>query len=53
MIIRIDTENDAFKPDPGPEIYRILLALSARVHKGAVRGILTDLNGNKIGDFEP
>jgi hypothetical protein len=50
--IRIETDNAAFDPDPGPEPARILRKLADRLEGGAdlaesIR--LMDYNGNTVG----
>jgi hypothetical protein len=52
--ITIETDNDAFYPDPGPELARILRKLADRLDGGelaeSVR--LMDYNGNTVGRAE-
>lgn len=45
-------DNDAFQPDPRPEIARILRELADKIENGMEEGrfFLRDLNGNKVGD---
>lgn len=45
FIVQIDTGNDAFQPDPMPEISRILRAINC------TSGYLYDTNGNRVGEF--
>lgn len=48
----IHTDNDAFHPEPGPEIARILHLVARRVEDGAdLRHFQTlrDVNGNDVG----
>jgi hypothetical protein len=50
----IDTENDAFKPDPSPELARILRAIADRIESGEFYGhylTIRDTNGNDVGRF--
>lgn len=59
ILIKIDTENDAFQPDPAPETARILEGIVKRIREGfmvnqflgmGLEGYtLRDLNGNKAG----
>jgi hypothetical protein len=56
LIIKID--NDAFKPDPVPEVARILRGLADKLEQtpGALvmgtRERVFDVNGNRIGFFD-
>jgi hypothetical protein len=61
LTITIDGENDAFDPDPVPEVLRILRALSHRLESGSFKLMpqftnlaqdsapLPDVNGNIVG----
>lgn len=50
--IEIDTENDAFQPDPAPEVARLLLVAAHRaLRNDTSQGTLIDLNGNTVGSF--
>lgn len=50
VLIEIDTENDAFKPNPAREVARILHSESQRMKiDGLRKKILQDVNGNVIG----
>ena len=45
-------DNDAFKPDPVPEIVRLLrTAATALEHEHPETGTLIDKNGNRVGMF--
>lgn len=50
-LVRIETDNDAFYPDPGPELARILRTLADRLEgEGSSEPIrLRDYNGNTVG----
>jgi hypothetical protein len=55
LVITIDTDNDAFQPDPGPEVERILFELGLRLSRARFESfptalILKDINGNEAGD---
>jgi hypothetical protein len=48
--ISINTENEVFGDDPGPEIARILRELADTVEGGSLDGtMLRDSNGNTVG----
>ena len=52
MVIEIDVENSAFRPEPEPELYRILLDVvkTERIVEG--RNVtLHDGNGNGVGQI--
>jgi hypothetical protein len=53
MTITISTGNDAFQPDPKPEIIRILRlyieALEKDTRPGIPTGKIFDINGNSVG----
>lgn len=53
--IVINLDNDAFKPDPGPECSRILDRLSVQIEcvtlEPGQNQSLHDINGNKVGYF--
>lgn len=49
----IDTDNDAFNPDPGPELARLLRKIADRIEDDVpdhYRTIL-DINGNDVGRY--
>ena len=51
IVITIDTDSDAFRPDPVPEVVRLLSEAADYAH---ARGLVTtrallDLNGNTVG----
>ncbi len=50
--LTIDISNDAFQPDSGPELVRILREVANQVEYGLsdARGVY-DINGNKIGEW--
>ena len=51
----ISIDNEAFQPDPVPEIARILRALAATIEQqrgGETFGPIRDINGNRIGEYE-
>lgn len=47
--VTFDTDNDAFHPEPGPEIVSILKGVIARIENGESGGYIRDTNGNAIG----
>lgn len=51
VVVRIRTGNDAFQPNPGPELARIFRELADKLDAGSggfqVR--LRDINGNTVG----
>jgi hypothetical protein len=54
LSIRIDTENDAFGPQPGPELARILRKLADRIDDDYTLEteptiLLRDGSGNPVG----
>jgi|GEM_PF-1334871 len=53
LTIELATDNDAFTPDPAPEVARILADLAQRVARGDLRDgdafPLRDVNGNRCG----
>lgn len=51
--ITIETENDAFHPDPWTEVQRILeRIIDVNNQHGVSEGTLWDINGNKVGAVE-
>ena len=52
-MIKIETENAAFDPEPGRELARILRELADVIELYATdtQVTLRDLNGNKVGQF--
>ncbi len=53
-LIEIATDNDAFFPEPGPELARILRHLAERIETASpdelAAGVrLLDYNGNRVG----
>jgi hypothetical protein len=58
LTIEIQCDNDAFYPEPGPEVARILSNLADRIRLEVARGghgdldaycPLMDYNGNRVG----
>ena len=47
--VKIKLDNAAFDFDPRPELRRILLDLTDRLHNSADAYILQDSNGNSVG----
>ena len=50
MTINIKTENEAFD-DPN-ELPRLLLEIVDRINQGETEGIVRDINGNKVGEWQ-
>ena len=53
--LKIETDNDAFFPDPRPEVARILKLAASQVMQGDPEmedRRVYDINGNKIGYWE-
>ncbi|MGH9238790.1 MAG: hypothetical protein ACRD3G_12195 [Vicinamibacterales bacterium] len=56
--ILIDMDNDAFHPEPGPEIARILRQLADAADRELITNnagqvcVLRDVNGNHCGDVK-
>ena len=52
FLVEIECSNNAFQPDPQPEIYAVLAALADMVaDSGILTGTLKDGNGNRCGKF--
>lgn len=48
FLLRINLENDAFQPEPGPEIVRLLRACADRLERfGSQTVTMCDVNGNQ------
>ena len=48
--IVIETENDAFQPEPRDEVARILRELAHNIsHNRSLEQPIRDINGNKVG----
>jgi hypothetical protein len=55
LTLTIETENDAFQPEPAEEVARILEEVAARIRAdGAIRSPmpLRDVNGTRVGTLE-
>lgn len=50
--IYFDTSNAAFDGLPNMEIARILREIAEKVDSGSLEGIIRDLNGSRVGEFE-
>lgn len=50
--VRIDTDNDAFAGDGAEEVARLLEVVAERVRGGQLDGVLSDINGNRCGQFD-
>ena len=50
--IFIKTDNAAFRPDPAPEVARILRKVAAEMAGGLSDRKLLDVNGNVVGRVE-
>ena len=52
--VKIDTDNAAFDPDPGPELARILRRIADHIERGDTYDMfqtILDVNGNDVGRF--
>jgi len=53
FVLRIETGNSAFEPDPSPEVARILRELAKSIETNGLdvgtRVRLMDVNGNTVG----
>jgi hypothetical protein len=57
LTITIDSDNDAFEPDPGPELARILKDIARKIadtnqYQIATTFPLYDMNGNFVGKLK-
>lgn len=54
--LQINLDNDAFQPDPGFEVSRLLTRLLSHVQadafEGLKRGSIRDGNGNRVGEWK-
>ena len=54
FMLNLTTENEAFQPDPAPEIARILRGIADRIEAGGEYEFfqtILDLNGNDVGRY--
>ena len=51
ICIIIDTNNDAFRPDPAPEVARILRRIAEELESGREPSVPRDINGNRCGNI--
>ena len=50
--VEVELENEAFRPDPGPEVVRLLKGIIEKIERGEDEGgRLVDTNGNTCGRF--
>jgi hypothetical protein len=52
--VNIHADNAAFKPDPSPELARILHGIADRIEREGLSGFfetIHDVNGNDVGRF--
>ena len=53
--LKICTDNDAFHPDPAPELADILSSLAQRINENGIKEDdlfdVRDVNGNKVGNM--
>jgi hypothetical protein len=47
--LNINTDNDAFRPDPEMELARIFRVLSDQLEHGEIPATVPDINGNTVG----
>lgn len=51
--VEIETDNAAFDPPHrSAELARIMRTIAARIEAGETRGVVWDVNGNNVGDWE-
>ncbi|HWC37359.1 MAG TPA: hypothetical protein VG476_02465 [Acidimicrobiales bacterium] len=53
--VRFDCDDDAFHPEPGPEIARILRVVADRMEAGEDASrpvVIRDINGNVVGTYK-
>lgn len=50
--LKIECINEAFDPDPRPEVHRILGEVADKVAKRQRSGWIHDRNGNRVGHWE-
>jgi hypothetical protein len=50
--IRIDSEDAAMQDNPRAEVARMLADVRNKIMRGDDCGIIYDVNGNSVGDFE-
>ena len=56
FVLKINTDNDAFEPDPSAELARILRHTAAYIENGGdhyigVYQTIHDINGNDVGRY--
>ena len=49
---KFETDNEAFSDYRAYEIKRILMKIADNIENGKEDGIITDINGNKIGSYK-
>ena len=49
LVVKINTDNDAFKPSMSYELSRILKGLAEKIEDGRTAEYLMDSNGNTVG----
>lgn len=52
IAIEFDLGNDAFQPEPGPEIARILRELADKFEQGQLPSSAWDINGNTVATLK-
>jgi hypothetical protein len=52
MKIEFKTGNAAFEGEGNYEVIRILRNIADQVERGCVLGIIVDINGNKVGEWD-
>jgi hypothetical protein len=51
MTLKIDLDNDAFRPTPCDELARILRQIAIDLERGMTFGVARDHNGNSCGTW--
>jgi len=49
--LEIALVGEAFQPEPGPELARLLKGVSYQAQTGLKSGAVVDLNGNRVGSY--
>lgn len=52
LIVKFETDNDAFTPTPHFECARILSNIVEKLETEQTDGVIMDVNGNKVGTWK-